>query len=279
MKRIILTIAAVASALMFAGCNNANKKAAEEPESKSLVLYYSKSGTTKQVADQIVALTGADVATFDVKDAYPEDYDATIQRCLKEREEGIVPELDSLAVDLSEYDTIYLGYPIWFGTYAPPVAALLNVADFTGKTIIPFTTFGSGGRNTSLADLKAKLPDSVVYDAFGIRQARIDKAAEEVKAFLIKNGLIEGEYVAPAEYSELQDVTEADKAIFDEATSGYSMLSATPVKVGSRTTETGTDYKFTAQSAGPDGSTSEIVIYVTKPSAEGSTAEFTEVER
>ena len=64
--------------------------------------------------------------------------------------------------NLSDYDVIFLGYPIWFGTYAMPIATLVKEQDFAGKTIVPFCTFGSGGLNTSTDALTKALPKAKV---------------------------------------------------------------------------------------------------------------------
>ena len=276
MKKSVLVMAA---ALSLTACNQATKQTEEVQEPKSLVLYYSLTETTTKVAEEFAKQTGADIVAFDLKEPYSKVYDEAIQRSMKEREEGALPELDTLKVDLSAYQTIYLGFPIWFGTYAIPVKSLLATVDLSGKKIVPFATFGSGGRNVAEADLKKALPNADVVEAFGIRQANVEKAPAAIKAFLLKNGLIEGEYVALPEFSELQDVTEEQKAIFNEATGSYSMLHATPLKVATRTIEEGTEYKYTAEDQGRDGQKSEITIYVVKPAAEGQPAYFTEVVR
>lgn len=276
MKKSVLVMAA---ALSLTACNQATKQAEEVQEPKSLVLYYSLTETTTKVAEEFAKQTGADIVAFDLKEPYSKVYDEAIQRSMKDREEGVIPELDSLKVDLSAYQTIYLGFPIWFGTYATPVKSLLAAVDLSGKKVVPFATFGSGGRNVAEADLKKALPNADVTEAFGIRQANVEKAPAAIKAFLLKNGLVEGEYVALPEFSELQDVTEEQKAIFNEATGSYSMLHATPLKVATRTIEEGTEFKYTAEDQGRDGQKSEITIYVVKPAAEGQPAYFTEVVR
>ena len=226
MKKSVLVMAA---ALSLTACNQATKQTEEVQEPKSLVLYYSLTETTTKVAEEFAKQTGADIVAFDLKEPYSKVYDEAIQRSMKDREEGVIPELDSLKVDLSAYQTIYLGFPIWFGTYATPVKSLLATVDLSGKKVVPFATFGSGGRNVAEADLKKALPNADVTEAFGIRQANVEKAPAAIKAFLLKNGLVEGEYVALPEFSELQDVTEEQKAIFNEATGSYSMLHATPL--------------------------------------------------
>ena len=101
---------------------------------KMLVLYYSQTSNTKAVAQEIATRLGADIEEIVPVQAYDGDFEATIQRCMKEREEGVMPEVKPLAADLAQYDVIFIGYPVWFGTFAPPMGAFLSQADLSGNT-------------------------------------------------------------------------------------------------------------------------------------------------
>ena len=267
------------AALALTACNNAPKQEAQEEEAtapKALILYYSQTGTTKTIADLIQKHTEADEVAFTVKEAYPADYGEVLARCQQEKADGAMPELDSIQVDFSQYDVIYLGYPIWFETYANPVASLLETGKLNGKKIVPFCTFGSCGRIPSAQDLKKNLPDSEITEPFGIRAALIDQAPAQVENFLIKIGMLEGEYQEPAAYGQEKEVTPEETAIFTAAVGDYPMLKATAVKVAERTTATGTDYKFTVDEQTADG-VKPATVYVT--AAEGAAPVFTEVIR
>ena len=241
---------------------------------KSLVLYYSQTGMTKYVAEEIQKNLGADIQSIELDKPYDGDFQQTIARCQQERQNGTLPTLKPFMVDVKKYDTIYLGYPIWFGTYAPPVEALIKQEDFAGKTIVPFCTFGSGGLEVSVSDLKKNLPKAKVADeGYGVRTARKSAVASEVKAFFSKNK-------APEQpYSQQKPVTEAEKKIFDEACSNYQFPLGTPETVGKRTTKTSTDYKYTVKSRGMDGKEGTSTILVTVSNKQGAKAEFTRVIR
>ena len=92
---------------------------------KVLVLYYSQTSNTKGVAQEIATRLNADIEEIVPVEAYGDDFQATIDRCLQEREAGIFPEIQPLKADLKAYDIIFLGYPVWFGTYARPLGGLL----------------------------------------------------------------------------------------------------------------------------------------------------------
>jgi hypothetical protein len=187
--------------------------------------------------------------------------------------------LKPLQSALSSYDVIFLGYPIWFGTYANPIATLVRDNDFAGKTIVPFCTFGSGGLNTSSDALKKALPRATIAAGYGVRTARVAAAAKELDRFLKENGYKAGTIAPLPAYSAQQPVTDADKALFDAACSSYQFPLGTPQTVGKRPTPDGTDYKFTVTSRGRNGEESTSIIYVTVGNEKDAKPEFTEVVR
>lgn len=268
MKSTLLSLALMATILT--GCT--------KPQ-KTLVLYYSQTGTTQTVAEELQKQLGADIERIEATIPYDSDFQATIERSGKERENGVTPEINPLKVNLDDYDVIFIGYPIWFGTYAMPIATLVKENAFEGKTIVPFCTFGSGGLGSSTEALKEALPKANIKQGYGIRQARIEAAPKELERFLIENGFKDGTVTPLPEYSEQVPVTEEDSLIFDAACSGYQFPLGTPVTVGKRETSESTDYKFTAKSIGFDGQEGTSTIFVTVSNEEGAKPEFTEVVR
>ena len=265
----------LASMAVLALVSCGQKKTADQSP-KSLVLYYSQTSTTRTVAELIQAKTGADIAEITVVEPYG-DFQETIDRGMKEVQSGNLPELNEIMVNISDYDIIYLGYPIWYGTVANPILSLLKTEKFAGKKVVPFCTFGSGGSQTSRAYLESVLTKAELYPCYGVRQARVDKASAELDRFLIETGLIEGEVVALPGYTEMQPCTPEEAAIFDAAISTYPMLvGATASTVGARTTPEGTDYIF---SSGEEGKPGFMHVLVTVPNGDGSVPEFTEVLR
>ncbi len=267
-------------ALFAASCSHKKENAIPENPTKSdfLVLYYSQEGATEQLAHEIQQQLGADIEALTVTKPYDGDLDQTIERCQQEMKAGEIPELNKLQTNIDDYDIIFIGYPVWFGTYAPPVAALLEKYNFAGKKIIPFCTFGSGGLNTSTEQLKKALPQAEILPGYGIRNARIRKCSQEVTDFLIASHFIEGEPTELPDYSPQTRVTAHEKDIFHTACDDYPMLHATPLTYGMRKTPTGTDYLFTAEDEGRNGKT-VIQVKITVDNAQGGIPEFTEVLR
>ena len=274
MKKLLLSLAVVAC--MTTACT---QQKAVEKTNRQLVLYYSENGTTKAVAEELQKQLGADIEAIEAVEPYSGNFQATIERCNKERESGQTPALKALQSNIADYDTIYLGYPIWFGTYALPIATLVKEQTFEGKTIIPFCSFGSGGLNTSTADLEKALPKANILKGYGVRTARVASAAKELNRFLIENGYKEGSVEELPEYSAQQPVTNEEKAIFDAACSDYQFPLGTPETVGKRETSESTDYQFVVKSKGQNGEETTSTIFVTVSKEEGAKPEFTEVVR
>lgn len=269
MKKILLLMSA---GLSFCACNSSKQTDDASANTKSLIVYYSQTGATQQLAQALQQYTGADIEALSLVQPYDGDFSATIARCQDEMTNGTLPELNALTSDFAAYDTIYIAYPVWFGTYAMPVASLLQNQDFTGKVVVPFCTFGSGGLNTSSQQLIAQLPSATVLPGYGVRNARIAAASAELKQFLINSDIIAGEKVVLPDFTEQSALTEADQQLFDAACSSYSMPLGTPLTVGQRPIAAGTEYLFTVDA---NGSTAQI--YVT--AAEGAAPEFTQVVR
>ncbi len=241
-------------------------------ESKTLVLYYSQGGTTKVVAEAIQQALGADIEEILPVDPYDPDFNATITRGQKEMSEGKFPELEPIKANVKDYDVIFVGFPVWFGTYANPIETLLNTVDFSGKEVVPFCTFGSGGLDTSSKAIAAKLSNATVLPGYGVRAARIDAVPAEVDRFLKEGGFLAGEYVKPAEFPALHPVSEDESALFDAAVGTYPMIRAKATEVAERDVEGGKEYLFTA---GEGRGTIKVYVLV----EDGKDPVFTQVLR
>ena len=202
MKKELLFFGAVAALI---ACTANQTQAGNK--SRSLVVYYSQSGTTEKVANIIQKKTGADIERIETVEPYSGDMGAIAGAFMGERRDGKVRDLKPMKAKIADYDTLYVGYPIWAGTCAGPIHSLIKSNDFKGKVVVPFCTFGSGG-NTSIADLKAGLPGAKVSSSwYGVRAARVDKAEEletavhyAVKESFDNKAIIEGFMNGP-EYS------------------------------------------------------------------------------
>ena len=190
MKKLTALLLSVVLVLSLAACGSANKPASsttqpetsaptEQPESsstapaesepatqpetgKTLVVYYSASGNTARVAKDIAEAAGADLFEIVPTEVYTsEDLnwtnpDSRVSREHDDESLRDVPLTTTEVPDWDSYDTVFIGYPIWWGIAAWPVDTFVKNNDFTGKTVIPFATSSSSGMGQSgslLADM------------------------------------------------------------------------------------------------------------------------------
>ena len=190
MKKLTALLLSVVLVLSLAACGSANKPASsttqpetsaptEQPESsstapaesepetqpetgKTLVVYYSASGNTERVAKDIAEAVGADLFEIVPTEVYTSDDldwtnpDSRVSREHDDESLRDVPLTTTEVPDWDSYDTVFIGYPIWWGIAAWPVDTFVKNNDFTGKTVIPFATSSSSGMGQSgslLADM------------------------------------------------------------------------------------------------------------------------------
>lgn len=133
----------------------APEKENAEEAGKVLVVYYSATGNTKTAAGYIADATGGDLFELNPVEPYTKDdlnYNNPDSRVSREHEDETLREIELVSTtveDFSDYDEIFVGYPIWWGSAAWPVNQFVEDNDFTGKTVIPFCTSASSGLGDS----------------------------------------------------------------------------------------------------------------------------------
>lgn len=269
MKFFNIGIVSAFSALLL-GCS-------DEAKTRTVIVYFSQTGTTKIVASEIRKNTGADMAELLLKNPYPSTYDSTIQRVKREREAKRWPEIFQAKMNLAKYDTVFLGYPIMFGTFAPPIYTFLDSNDLKGKVVVPFCTYGSGGVKNSAKELKSLVPGMKIVRPYGIAHKRISKAPEEVRRFLQTLSAKEDEEMVGA-YSEMRLLTSEDSTVFAEATADYAYLHLVPKSVKSQVVA-GTNYVFLCEMKGPDGILAEARVLIFEPLPGHGASEMIRVDR
>ena len=258
------------------------KKTQKEEAPKYLVVYYSQTSNPKAVATEIATRLGADIEEIIPLELYDGDFKATIERGKKELDEGLYPEIQPMKSDIAQYDVVFIGYPIWFGTYAPPIATYLDQVDLSGKKVVPFCTFGSGGLDSSVRDLAKAEPKAKILSGYGVRAARLEAMPKEIDQFLKASGFLEGEFVKLDEFPEQHPVSEEEAAIFNAAVGDYPMMHAQAKTVAARALPEGMEYLFTAVDLPREGNpdlppAGEMKVYVTVANDEAPV--FTQVIR
>ena len=168
MKKSFLALWAILSLCIFSCTSKAasNEEVAEQAkENKTLVAYFSATGNTKKVAETIAEITGGTL--FEIEPAQPyteEDLDGWNESARGTRESkdrSTRPEIKNKVEDMAQYDTIYLGFPIWWYTCPTIINTFLEQYDLAGKTIIPFATSGGSDFGNTEKDLKVSAPNAV----------------------------------------------------------------------------------------------------------------------
>lgn len=143
---------------------------ADPQGAKQLVVYFSCTGNTKAVAERIAELCNADIYEIVPSEPYTaDDIDYNQSDCranLEMNDENARPAIGSETLDLSDYDTIYIGYPIWWGTMPRIINTFLDTYDLSDKTVMPFCTSGSSGISTSVSAIRDAEPNADVKDGF-----------------------------------------------------------------------------------------------------------------
>ena len=174
---VILGIVVVAAIAVVAGCRMLASRSTEATVAltaklpgKVAVVYYSQSkvGNTAIVAKWIAKHTGGELVPIETVEAYPDAYGETLKAAKKDMENGGTRAIKSVP-PLDGYDVVFIGSPIWYGTYAPPVAEFFKTHSFAGKTVVPFCTHGGGGAGRYFVDVRKACPAATVKEGLTIR--------------------------------------------------------------------------------------------------------------
>lgn len=162
---------------------------------KAIIIYFSRSGSTELLAAKIAERTGADVLEIVVRDHYPANYRQTLSRANYERENQDYPELAMDVPDLSQYDRVYLGYPIWAMTLSHPLTAFLIQYGhrLDGKRVIPFMSEGGYGQGDSIQRIKSILEQQgaraiVDHRPLVVDGNKVDHADAQIDRWLASKG-------------------------------------------------------------------------------------------
>ncbi len=178
--------------------SDATSQAVAQPADKALVVFFShagdnyavgnvKVGNTKIVADYISQMTGADQFEIVTHKYDGMAYKPLCDLALKELQNGELPEFEG-SVDVSRYDTVFIGGPVWCGTYPQVMFTFFKQYDLSGKTIIPFTTHEGSGLGRCVDDLKALYPGATVTQGFSIYGHDVRSGKSTVEKWLKELG-------------------------------------------------------------------------------------------
>ena len=142
-------------------------------------------GRVRAVADWIAEETGGELFSIRTETVYPADGGELIDYAAQEQDENARPVLTSHIDDLSRYDTIFIGYPIWWADLPMAVYSFFDEYDFSGKTIIPFNVHNGSRFSGTIQTIRELEPDAVVIeDGFTVSEQNVTEAAGDVASWL-----------------------------------------------------------------------------------------------
>lgn len=158
---------------------------------KVLVVYFSHTGNTRTIAGYIHDTVKSDLVEIETVDTYTDDYDTLLAQIRGEVATSYCPPITTKIEDIASYDVIFVGYPIWVETAAPPIRTFLTNHDLAGKTVVPFCTSGTSSAEASYQFVRNLCPQATVLEGIQIRRGTYDTAYERVAEWLQKIGIVE----------------------------------------------------------------------------------------
>ena len=156
---------------------------------KILVAYFSWGGTTQRMAQEIVRQTSADVFRIEPVVPYPTEYTPCTEVARAEKEADARPAIANEVENWNDYDTVFIGCPVWWWTTPMIICTFAESYDFAGKTVVPFCTYAATYRDETLARIVELTPDAAHLTGEGLTSGRINE--QTIATWLRNIGIIE----------------------------------------------------------------------------------------
>ena len=156
---------------------------------KILVAYFSWGGTPQRMAQEIVRQTGADLFRIEPVVPYPTEYTPCTEVAREEKDNNARPAIASEVENWADYDTVFIGCPVWWWTTPMIICTFAESYDFKGKTVVPFCTYAATYRDETLARIVELTPDAEHLTGEGLTSGRINE--QNISSWLKEIGIIE----------------------------------------------------------------------------------------
>lgn len=181
----------------FIAIDNAFSAEVEQNDSGKgniLVTFFSHSGNTRFMAEQIHEQVGGDIVEIKTVNPYPVDYDSVVDQAKSEQKKNYRPKLTTKVHNLESYDVVFIGYPNWWGTLPMALFTYFEENDFSKKILVPFCTHEGSFLGRSVTDLKTLNPKATVLDGLAIqgKSVRSKSAREDIIDWLTKLKIAKG---------------------------------------------------------------------------------------
>ncbi len=148
-------------------------------------------GSVEYMATVIGEATGGDMVRIQTETPYPGNFDDLAAQADNERQNGIHPTLSTSIEGFDNYDVVFVGYPVWWYQMPMPMYSFFDRYDFSGKTIIPFSSHGGSGWSGTIADIAGLEPEATMVDGFSTSRSNVASSAEEIRNWLRDINIIE----------------------------------------------------------------------------------------
>ena len=205
-----------------------------------LVLYASRTNNTERVAQLIQTTLDCDILEVEPETAYDNDYNAMLERSQEELaaiRQGNYPPVKTSIESFDDYDIVFVGYPIWYGSMATPMQTFLHThaSKLTGKRIALFATSGSSGISTSVSEARTLCPDATIIEqSLLLTSSTLSQMTTRVPAWLEVIGASREEPETPGETSMKVKISVGDRTItatMEDNAAGRDFLSRLPLEV------------------------------------------------
>lgn len=193
---LLVTLVALSVFTLSAGAHHgpAHIEMAAAPQAtakKTLIVYFSRTGNTRTMAEQIKERTGGDLVEVVTVNPYPSDYNECTKQAARELEQNFRPKLRTAKIaNLQDYDTVLIGYPVWWGRIPPALMTFLDENNLSGKKIAPFCTHGGSGMS-GVEDIRKLASGATILEGLAI-SGRDANPLERVAEWIGKLGLASG---------------------------------------------------------------------------------------
>ena len=261
MKKLLLISLLLLTALSMAACGGSDHEpfspeqpeTSEQPEGNEntpntpisggnghyLVLYASRTNNTERVARRIQTTLDCDILAVEPQVPYEDDYNAMLERSQEELaaiRQGNYPTIKTMLENFDNYDIVFIGYPIWYGSMATPMQTFLHshASKLAGKQIALFATSGSSGISASVSEARSLCPDATIIDrTLLLTSSGLSQMATRVPSWLEEIGASREESETPDETSLKMKISVGDRTItatMEDNAAGRDFLSRLPLE-------------------------------------------------
>lgn len=201
MKKLMKMILMIVMVLGVAGCsqneteeNTSSRQSNSTPQenlsdTNKLIVYFSWSGNTRRVAEEIQRQTDAQLVELEPQQPYTSDYNELLDVAREQQRQQARPAIANIIANIDSYDVIFVGYPNWWGDMPMILYTFFDQYDLSGKTIVPFVTSGGSGFSDTLATIEELESDATLLEGLSLSDDEADHCSSEVQEWLQQNNI------------------------------------------------------------------------------------------